>query len=748
MSCHFIQICDGRKMMIPVTDYSQYIRVRDSEHNKRADKRNLAQFNYSCLPNADGSLKGSKRLSRSVGMDIDLDINSESYAEDMEKIKERVLEKKEELGLLMFEKSFNKGYHIVFRRREELTQEENLAWASMLLETEYDRGAKDITRVFFTPPADRIIFIDKTALFDNEESAAENVSEREDYQSAVKAEQPSAEQKAEESVNEEEATQATLYAFDKCAELAGLDADNLDVQGVRHTNLMAILSEGLPKLVTKQQLYASLKCKMPSYYGDEECRKLVEYFYEKYSADKGYMTKKLREVNAEAQRLNKELTDDDVINELTKEYDPPKSPEKLPRLLELLVKNYDDRYRDMLLLSALPVLSAHASHFRSVYLSGKMIGPQQYVAVIGTSGSGKGNCTHLYQEMVLHTLQENDRKEWEKVKENAELRDKKANAKERPEKYHPKLRLFETTSKSSILELQTNIGKNGMLLGQFSEVDGLSASSRAAYSDISVLLRKGWDGDMHRQFYMSDATCNTFTQMSISLLMAGTPKAMLVRMFSESNTEGGLMQRCIPVLVPKGKRTFRPPLMANLDEELRNERDSLLMKLYEKDLACGEDTKLLQLSKTRREIGSFFDSLQKRYDEGMLTEAEADLSHRCGEFIMRAAIPLVALYGKETPEIMSFIRWVGEIAHYNMCHIFGKRVQDSLTESENLMNTTKADARKTVLPVLESMPKVFTSKQFSEERIKRGQSGEVRQLLSYYCKNGLIKRISQGIYQK
>ena len=135
MSCHFIQICDGRKMMIPVTDYSQYIRVRDSEHNKRADKRNLAQFNYSCLPNADGSLKGSKRLSRSVGMDIDLDINSESYAEDMEKIKERVLEKKEELGLLMFEKSFNKGYHIVFRRREELTQEENLAWASMLLET-------------------------------------------------------------------------------------------------------------------------------------------------------------------------------------------------------------------------------------------------------------------------------------------------------------------------------------------------------------------------------------------------------------------------------------------------------------------------------------------------------------------------------------------------------------------------------------------------------------------------------------
>ena len=34
-------------------------------------KRKLLQFNYSCLPNEDGSLKASTRLSGSVGMDID-----------------------------------------------------------------------------------------------------------------------------------------------------------------------------------------------------------------------------------------------------------------------------------------------------------------------------------------------------------------------------------------------------------------------------------------------------------------------------------------------------------------------------------------------------------------------------------------------------------------------------------------------------------------------------------------------------
>ncbi|MBQ4031920.1 MAG: hypothetical protein II625_09220, partial [Bacilli bacterium] len=95
--------------------------------------------------------------------------------------------------------------------------------------------------------------------------------------------------------------------------------------------------------------------------------------------------------------------------------------------------------------------------------------------------------------MIEGNLAQHDALEWEKVKANQEERDKKANAKEKPSKYHPKLRLFETASKSSILELQTNLGKNGMLLGQFSEVDGLSNAAKTAYSDITVLLRKGWD---------------------------------------------------------------------------------------------------------------------------------------------------------------------------------------------------------------------------------------------------------------
>ena len=750
MSVHNIYIKDGCKMMHPILNREEYVALRDSDENRMAEKSRMVQMNYSCLPNDDGSLKGSKRMSTTVGMDVDLapsdSLNGEKTSvENIQTIIDHALEIKDELGLMMLERSATKGLHVVFRRRPELSQEENLKWASKLLGVAYDKNAKDITRVFYTP-ADKLVFLDDE-IFSLEEAAASHEGTAPSHEVAP----ASHEETLSEKTASVHASKASLKAFDLCVEAAGLNADKLDVWGDHnwHNNLMAVLSVGLPKLMSKEQLLAVVKERLRNYGETADCRKLIDYFYEKYTADKGFMPVTLRNINATAQNMAncEENEDDKELKELTAGWQPPKLPNKIPRLMKLLAGNYDPRFREMLMLSSLPVLSAHASRFRATYLNGRVIGPQQYVAVIGSSGSGKGNCTALYNEMVSYTLQQNDEQEWQKVKENAELRDKKANAKERPPKYHPKLRLFETTSKSSILELQTNLGPNGMLLGHFSEVDGLSSSARAAYSDISVLLRKGWDMDVQRQYYMSDSTCNTYTQMSISLLMAGTPKAMLERMFSDNNCEGGLMQRCIPVLVPKTKRAFRPPRQNYLSEEEKKERDQLIIKLYQKDLALGEGTQLLDTPMTNRAIGQWFDELEERYNDGLLSEAEADLSHRCGEMMLRAAIPLVALYGGETKEIVDFCRWVGETAHYSMCRIFGHRVQNNIAHANELL-AERLDSRKTAEPLLNKMPMVFTIKQFKEMREKEGQSPEVRMLLSRYCKNGKLERVGRGVYRK
>ena len=157
---------DGVKMMRPVHSREEYLQLRNGGEQQQtlkavrsgdeSRKSQLVQMNYSCLPNDDGTLKGSKRMSTTVGMDID-----HLTAEEMPVVRERILSKKDELGLRMLEESARgAGYHLVFRRRPELSQEENLKWASDLLEVEYDKGAKDITRVFFTTTEKELLYLD------------------------------------------------------------------------------------------------------------------------------------------------------------------------------------------------------------------------------------------------------------------------------------------------------------------------------------------------------------------------------------------------------------------------------------------------------------------------------------------------------------------------------------------------------------------------------------------------------------
>lgn len=184
MSVHIIYYEDGAKKMRPITQESEYRAMRSSEKQFKVlkkvrdkgnaeAKRNLIQFNYSCLPNPDGTLKGATRVSSTVGMDVDfvppLDCeNPEDWLKaQLASVPELVLKKKEELGLLMLERSATKGYHLVFKRVPGLSQEENLKRASELLGVKYDEGAKDITRVFFTTTdePDDLLFLDQ-AIFE------------------------------------------------------------------------------------------------------------------------------------------------------------------------------------------------------------------------------------------------------------------------------------------------------------------------------------------------------------------------------------------------------------------------------------------------------------------------------------------------------------------------------------------------------------------------------------------------------
>ena len=81
MSVYIINYKDGAKVMRPVLTRKQYTSLRNSRKQislvasirkgNTSLKNMLVQMNYSCLPNESGSLKGSTRMSTTIGMDVD-----------------------------------------------------------------------------------------------------------------------------------------------------------------------------------------------------------------------------------------------------------------------------------------------------------------------------------------------------------------------------------------------------------------------------------------------------------------------------------------------------------------------------------------------------------------------------------------------------------------------------------------------------------------------------------------------------
>ena len=101
MSCYLVyQREGGAKFMRPIQNKEEYLALRNGGEQRDYVRRIrngeeplkplLVQMNYSCLPNPDGSLKGSKRMTTTVAMDID-----HVPPEQMQPLRERILSLKE-----------------------------------------------------------------------------------------------------------------------------------------------------------------------------------------------------------------------------------------------------------------------------------------------------------------------------------------------------------------------------------------------------------------------------------------------------------------------------------------------------------------------------------------------------------------------------------------------------------------------------------------------------------------------------
>ena len=418
MSCFVIKMERGRKIGYPITSREQYLKFRESGEqtacltkarngNSRAKLR-LMQFNYSLAGTEPFALKGYDIVGKTVGMDVDFDPKAKDYEQRLKEAPQLILDKKEELGLMLLERSVNKGYHLVFRRRTGLSQEENLRWASDLLQIPFDPGAKDVTRVFFATGATKkdLIFLDD-ALFDNAPFEAENAPVAE-LRLTENNGNPTEETSSQEATEDQPATYPIMY------------------QGMPYTSIVEALENqlgGRPEHGSRNAFIFSMACNLrylcnddPQWiasllpnYGEEQGRWMSTI----RSACERKQTLAMPEIVKRALKVAQQENRCDGDGE--GEDAPPQMPKRLPKLIELLTSQTPEIYRAAVAHAVFPPLATHLWRTRFPYIDNVEHEATLMCVLMAGTGAGK-SCVSEPIKHIMADIRERDQENLEREK--------------------------------------------------------------------------------------------------------------------------------------------------------------------------------------------------------------------------------------------------------------------------------------------------------------------------------------------
>ncbi len=312
----------------------------------------------------DGNRKNSEAIPSGLSMyDIDHIENPRGYYQSM------VADRLKDLGIVMAHVTpSTEGLRLIFEMPQGMTLAEAQKWMSEQLgDSDYDGKVKDYARCSFLVPRAYILYLDEEELLKEREVKP---ATRNEYavESASQNATPSDVTKEPSlcytATPEQHACH--LRIFDLCLKEAGLKQDDIDVVGVYnwHNTLVSILSVGICRLMSQQDLLAVLAERMPNYSKEQDCQRLVSDFYEQYTKVNAPMPMALRRIYAEGmkQPQTAKKQDKEVLGS-----EPPKMPEKLPKLIKLLVSKEPEHVHPAVAMGVFPPLGAHLYDVHFLY---------------------------------------------------------------------------------------------------------------------------------------------------------------------------------------------------------------------------------------------------------------------------------------------------------------------------------------------------------------------------------------------
>ena len=754
---------DGAKMMRPILTRESYLKLRGGEKQKAivkairmgdvSQKHLLQQMNYSCLPNADGKLKGSTRVSGSVGMDID-----HIEVDEMEAVKERILAKKEELGLLMLERSARgQGYHVVFRRREGLTQEENLKWASELLGVEFDKGAKDITRVFFTTTddAEELLFLDDE-IFENGEFGGNGLRNGEFGE-----------------LNE--ATQVDCGRITR--KLAQVDCGRITRKGDGTDSLPSAEEGSLRSKSDENHIENPSKSSFPSEYKGIAYKDIIAKYWELFNdgkepstGDRDTLTYQLacdlRHIcGRDAEWLDQVIPCYDgftleekrqkIQNALQAKSEgmpyrlkqvlaalksataikacggtmtaPPEMPKKLPPLVKLLTKNVPEFYKPAVASAVFPALAAHMHGVKFRYWDNVDHEATFMNILIGRQSIGKGTIKKPI-EYIMESIRQRDLPNRQR---EAEWKQKNPGAKQKKDPRPTDIciqMLIDNLTDAVFNQRIVDAHNNGerFLYTIVDEIDALKkVTSKGTTDEVGLLIRKAFDNAYAGQERVGADSVSGIAPLRWNFNASTTPPN--ARRFFGKMVNDGTVSRLDVATIIRNDDSDEAPVLGIYDNQFAQELKPYLDRL---EAASG----LIECSQAKKLA---LDMKQENYDMARLYDSEAYrvLSYRANVIAWLKGMVLYVAQGyKWSKEIAEFVRWSEQYNLWCKMLYFGQQLEKELREEVEI------ERQSGPRNLLELLPDEFGREEYQLMRQRQGKSGDGVTTLKKWVVRGYIFR--------
>ena len=523
-----------------------------------------------------------------------------------------------------------------------------------------------------------------------------------------------------------EASEKNLIAFDLFVQSAGLEGMAIDTVGSRHSSLLAIMSAGASRVMSEEELMKVVRTKMPSYYQEDDCHQLIHDFYAKYADSCKPMSRDVIRVNALAEQKANEVKSEErrvknsnadgnytvqssnlQVQSSDEDYpEPPAMPEKLPKLVELLISRTPEVYKPAVAHAIFPPLATHLWQTSFRYIDNVVHEATLSTCLLAGTGAGKSSVDKPIR-YIMEDIRKRDAENLKREKEwKEEVTRKGANKDKRKRPDNLVIQEIDADMTSPAFVMRTAEAQGRFLYTSLNELDQFDALRGSGNQQFRIMCLAF---DPFNLFGQQRVGVQSVTErVTIRFNWnASTTIQKGQRYFSKVLTDGPI-SRINFCTIPEREIGDEMPVYGDYDDAYREALKPYIENLNNARglIDCPE---AFQLALRLKDENAEFSRLsQDRVYE--------NLSFRANVIAyLKACVLYVANGCKWEPEIDEFIRWSERYDLYCKMRFFGDAIKRA-------NDTGEKSSKRGPSNMLMQLPDEFTYQQVIDLRVANGMS--------------------------